>query len=209
MGSPAGASSTASSSCGSGSVSATSATGESGGFTIRDLIVGENYMLTIGAEGYEDKELTFEPLTEESLSLDDIILSEIAGNDPMGMNTDVPANNSSENAWDQYKYNSYSDELLAEHLITCSENPSESFDSWEISGVFRAKRGDEEPFIVTQLDDGGRLVLPVGKRYSQVLQVWKRKGSRFSHETTTAVAFVPLIGAEGWDENNWDRKSFW
>jgi protein-L-isoaspartate(D-aspartate) O-methyltransferase len=63
--------------------------------------------------------------------------------------------------------------------------------------------------LLQQLDDGGRLVLPVGKRYSQVLQVWKRKGSRFSHETTTAVAFVPLIGAEGWDENNWDRKSFW
>jgi protein-L-isoaspartate(D-aspartate) O-methyltransferase len=55
------------------------------------------------------------------------------------------------------------------------------------------------------LDEGGRLVLPVGQRFNQVLQVWQRQGEQFSHETITAVAFVPLIGDDGWEENAWDR----
>jgi protein-L-isoaspartate(D-aspartate) O-methyltransferase len=54
--------------------------------------------------------------------------------------------------------------------------------------------------LLDQLADGGRLVLPVGKRYSQVLQVWERHGGEFEHETVTAVAFVPLLGEEGWSE---------
>ncbi len=57
--------------------------------------------------------------------------------------------------------------------------------------------------LLNQLDEGARLVLPVGERYTQILQVWQRKGARFSHDTITAVAFVPLIGKEGWDERKW------
>lgn len=63
--------------------------------------------------------------------------------------------------------------------------------------------------LLQQLDDGGRLVLPVGRKYTQVLQVWYREGARFHHETITAVAFVPLIGEEGWDEENWDHFKDW
>jgi protein-L-isoaspartate(D-aspartate) O-methyltransferase len=63
--------------------------------------------------------------------------------------------------------------------------------------------------LLQQLDDGARLVLPVGKKYSQVLQVWQRIGPKFSHETITSVAFVPLIGDEGWDEKDWERFSLW
>jgi protein-L-isoaspartate(D-aspartate) O-methyltransferase len=61
------------------------------------------------------------------------------------------------------------------------------------------------PSLLGQLDDGGRLVLPVGSRYSQVLEVWRRKDSKYTHETTTAVAFVPLIGDEGWNEASWNQ----
>lgn len=61
------------------------------------------------------------------------------------------------------------------------------------------------PHLLEQLDEGGRLVLPVGSRYSQVLEIWQRKGPKYSHESTTAVAFVPLVGEEGWDEAKWDR----
>jgi protein-L-isoaspartate(D-aspartate) O-methyltransferase len=63
--------------------------------------------------------------------------------------------------------------------------------------------------LLQQLDDGARLVLPVGKKFTQVLQIWQRKGQKFTHETITAVAFVPLIGDEGWDEKKWDRFSLW
>ena len=54
--------------------------------------------------------------------------------------------------------------------------------------------------LLQQLDEGARLVLPVGQRFTQVLQVWQRQGSKYTHETISAVAFVPLIGTEGWDE---------
>ena len=46
----------------------------------------------------------------------------------------------------------------------------------------------------------GRLVIPVGSRYGQYLECWKRQGQYFEKESITPVAFVPLIGQHGWDE---------
>jgi len=52
---------------------------------------------------------------------------------------------------------------------------------------------------LTQLADPGRLVLPLGSRYGQSLvRVTKREG-RTSEENFGAVAFVPLVGENGWD----------
>ncbi|MBC8507465.1 MAG: protein-L-isoaspartate(D-aspartate) O-methyltransferase [Anaerolineales bacterium] len=62
--------------------------------------------------------------------------------------------------------------------------------------------------LLNQLDQGGRLVLPVGRRFSQVLEVWQRVGAKYEQETLTAVAFVPLIGEEGWPEGKGDRSFF-
>jgi len=59
--------------------------------------------------------------------------------------------------------------------------------------------------LLDQLDEGGRLILPVGSQYNQVLELWRRQGGRFTQEVISAVAFVPLIGAEGWDEKKWGR----
>jgi protein-L-isoaspartate(D-aspartate) O-methyltransferase len=56
------------------------------------------------------------------------------------------------------------------------------------------------PSLLQQLDEGAPLVLPVGERFSQRLQIWRRQGDQCSHDTITAVAFVPLIGKEGWDD---------
>lgn len=63
--------------------------------------------------------------------------------------------------------------------------------------------------LLDQLVDGGRLVIPVGGKYSQRLEVWRRKGARFDHKTITAVAFVPLVGDEGWQENDWKKFRLW
>ena len=60
------------------------------------------------------------------------------------------------------------------------------------------------PPLLEQLADGGRLVLPVGGRGGQILQVWQRHGDAYSHEDISYVAFVPLRGAHGWNEVNWD-----
>lgn len=52
--------------------------------------------------------------------------------------------------------------------------------------------------LLDELNDGGRMIIPVGKAGSQVLQLWTRNGGKFQHEDLVPVAFVPLIGAHGW-----------
>jgi protein-L-isoaspartate(D-aspartate) O-methyltransferase len=56
--------------------------------------------------------------------------------------------------------------------------------------------------LVEQLADGGRLVVPVGPRETQVLKIVERRGKRtFAHELKGAC-FVPLIGRHGWNESS-------
>lgn len=52
--------------------------------------------------------------------------------------------------------------------------------------------------LLNQLAEGGRMVLPVGARGDQVLELWRREAEQFTHETLLPVAFVPLRGKEGW-----------
>lgn len=63
--------------------------------------------------------------------------------------------------------------------------------------------------LLEQLKDGGRLVIPVGGKHSQRLEVWRRKGAKYTQKTTTAVAFVPLLGDEGWQEKEWKKFRLW
>lgn len=53
--------------------------------------------------------------------------------------------------------------------------------------------------LLNQLAEGGRLVIPVGKRFSQQLEVWDRKGKKYKKSTDIPVIFVPLIGSGGWE----------
>jgi protein-L-isoaspartate(D-aspartate) O-methyltransferase len=50
-----------------------------------------------------------------------------------------------------------------------------------------------------QLADNGKLVIPVGDRYTQMLKVVLRKNDKFIYEDKFFCAFVPLIGKEGWE----------
>jgi protein-L-isoaspartate(D-aspartate) O-methyltransferase len=52
--------------------------------------------------------------------------------------------------------------------------------------------------LVSQLVDGGRLVIPVGDRLSQVLKRVVKLGGRTKIENHTACRFVDLLGKEGW-----------
>ncbi len=54
------------------------------------------------------------------------------------------------------------------------------------------------PPLLDQLAEGGMLVLPVGGRGFQQLEVWERRGKEFSCRKNISVAFVPLRGAHGW-----------
>ncbi|MFH1524197.1 MAG: protein-L-isoaspartate(D-aspartate) O-methyltransferase [Chloroflexota bacterium] len=52
--------------------------------------------------------------------------------------------------------------------------------------------------LLDQLAEGGRLVVPVGNRSIQNLEVWKRTGQEFTCQKNLAVCFVPLRGEFGW-----------
>ena len=54
--------------------------------------------------------------------------------------------------------------------------------------------------LLSQLDDGGRMIIPVGGRGNQRLERWYREGDDFRRERILPVAFVPLLGEEGWQE---------
>jgi len=56
--------------------------------------------------------------------------------------------------------------------------------------------------LLDQLDEGGRLIMPVGrKRGGQVLQLFWRVEGEIQREELSQVAFVPLIGEHGWSRD--------
>jgi protein-L-isoaspartate(D-aspartate) O-methyltransferase len=57
-----------------------------------------------------------------------------------------------------------------------------------------------------QLSDGGRLVVPVGSRVGQVLELWRREGPKLVCEKLAPVAFVPLIGEYAWSPEGKSRR---
>jgi len=52
--------------------------------------------------------------------------------------------------------------------------------------------------LLDQLAEGGQLVIPVGSRGFQQLEVWRHTGKKFERKVNLAVAFVPLRGEYGW-----------
>ena len=56
------------------------------------------------------------------------------------------------------------------------------------------------PSLVEQLRIGGRLIVPVGSLRAQELVKAVKTERGFSSESLTACRFVPLIGHEGWSE---------
>lgn len=53
--------------------------------------------------------------------------------------------------------------------------------------------------LLDQLEDNGKLIMPVGERFGQVLELWQRQGEEFNSQRLVPVAFVPLLGEHGWD----------
>jgi protein-L-isoaspartate(D-aspartate) O-methyltransferase len=67
-----------------------------------------------------------------------------------------------------------------------------------------AAGGPEVPSALKeQLAIGGRLVIPVGEeeRYQTLIKLTRKSGTEFEEENLGAVAFVPLIGEQGWAED--------
>ncbi len=54
------------------------------------------------------------------------------------------------------------------------------------------------PALQEQLDLGGRMIIPVGERFHQTLQLWQRDESGLHCQDVLPVMFVPLKGEQGW-----------
>jgi len=53
------------------------------------------------------------------------------------------------------------------------------------------------PPLISQLADGGRLVVPIATEGADLLTVLRRRGERIETETIGPCRFVPLVGEEG------------
>jgi protein-L-isoaspartate(D-aspartate) O-methyltransferase len=56
------------------------------------------------------------------------------------------------------------------------------------------------PSLIAQLAEGGRMVVPVGNRVEQQLQVVRRIDEGIVTSSHVLCCFVPLVGAEGWQQ---------
>jgi len=56
-----------------------------------------------------------------------------------------------------------------------------------------------QPLLEQLAVDGGRLVIPIGSRGYQKLEIWTRRGKKFEQQIHISVAFVPLRGELGWN----------
>ena len=61
-------------------------------------------------------------------------------------------------------------------------------------GIVVAAAAEEVPSALTeQLKEGGRLVIPVGGRWGQSLQISRKRGDRLETEELCRCVFVPLV----------------
>jgi protein-L-isoaspartate(D-aspartate) O-methyltransferase len=68
------------------------------------------------------------------------------------------------------------------------------------NGILVAAAAPEVPQpLLDQLAEDGQLVIPVGNRSVQQLEVWKRIGKEFNRRVSLEVCFVPLRGQFGWN----------
>lgn len=52
--------------------------------------------------------------------------------------------------------------------------------------------------LLDQLKEGGRLVIPVGRRFTQTLRAVRKENQKIIEEESIRCAFVPLVGIHGW-----------
>jgi protein-L-isoaspartate(D-aspartate) O-methyltransferase len=55
--------------------------------------------------------------------------------------------------------------------------------------------------LTEQLKDGGKMVLPLGESFSQVLTLIERQGAMLKQCDICGCVFVPLVGKYGWNKD--------
>ena len=54
--------------------------------------------------------------------------------------------------------------------------------------------------LVSQIAEGGRLLVPIGTREEQKLVLYRRRNDQLAVRELTSVRFVPLVGHHGWGQ---------
>jgi len=70
------------------------------------------------------------------------------------------------------------------------------------AAMVTASAPDVPPPLLDQLRPAGRLVIPVGHRGSQSLELWGMESGVWQPEEILPVAFVPLRGKHGWKDQD-------
>lgn len=94
----------------------------------------------------------------------------------------------------------YANVTIVEGDGTCGWPDGAPYDA-----ILAAASGSHVPQpLIDQLAPGGRLVMPVGGRawIQQLVKLTRHADGRVERESLGEVRFVPLIGAEGWDEGS-------
>ena len=61
-------------------------------------------------------------------------------------------------------------------------------------GIVVAAAADEiPPALIDQLEEGGRLVIPVGNRWGQALMAMRKRSGKLQEEELCRCVFVPLV----------------
>ncbi len=69
--------------------------------------------------------------------------------------------------------------------------------------VVTAASPEPPSILLEQLEENGRLVIPVGGNHGQTLQIWTSTKGEYSCTNSIPVSFVPLRGQYGWSKNDW------
>ncbi len=56
--------------------------------------------------------------------------------------------------------------------------------------------------LIEQLKENGKLILPLGENFSQVLTLIEKKNGKLNTVDICGCVFVPLVGKYGWKDKN-------
>lgn len=87
--------------------------------------------------------------------------------------------------------------LRAMDLHNVAMKHGDGWQGWQSKGPFEAiivtaAPASVPPALLSQLADGGRLIIPVGAQ-TQILKIITRNGDTFNEQQVEAVRFVPLV----------------
>jgi len=66
--------------------------------------------------------------------------------------------------------------------------------------IVTASAKEIPPPLFQQLDEGGKLVIPLGERFSQILTLVEKKKGKTIQKEICGCTFVPLVGEYGWGQ---------